>query len=75
MPISAKESVKAIREMMSLAAKHSHSMELIAQAKVNEIYFSDDWRELRIWGEGFFKQASSEKGELEWFLNPSYYSF
>ena len=70
MPISAKESVKAIREMMSLAAKHSHSMELIAQAKVNEIYFSDDWRELRIWGEEFFKQASSEKGELEWFFEP-----
>ena len=69
-PNADKAAVNAIMEMMSRAARHSHSKEAIAQAKINEIYYSEDWTDLRKWGQEFVVQATAERGELEWFFEP-----
>ena len=69
-PNTDRAAVNAIMEMMSRAARHSHSKEAIAQAKINEIYYSEDWTDLRKWGQEFVVQATAERGELEWFFEP-----
>ena len=69
-PTSQQEALEAIQSMMAQARQNAPSPFDAAQAQINEIYFSEDWKLLRDSAVNYSDLAINGRGELEWFFEP-----
>lgn len=69
-PTSSFEAIQLIQSMMTMASDNANKPTQSSQARLNAVYFSDDWRKLRSYALEYEKYTVKERGELEWFFGP-----
>jgi TolB-like protein len=69
-PTSSSEAMELVQGMMGEANRNANKPSESAQARVNAVYFSDNWNKLRSFALEYEKFTTKERGELEWFFGP-----
>lgn len=62
--------LEEIRHAMRLAGQAAQTPTENAQARVNHVFFSNDWSDLKRTAKTYALSAQTERGELEWFFGP-----
>jgi len=69
-PDTAADAARHIEFVLSKAEETAKNELNMTQARLNRVFFSDNWSELRDSTLSFSKLASQERGELEWEFGP-----
>lgn len=68
--LNARDALERIRTAMRQAGRSARTPAQLSQARVNQIFFSDDWTGLSETARSFGHDAQRDRGELEWFFGP-----
>ena len=69
-PVNEMDALNLVSQMMDEAAANASSDEDLLQAKLNGIFFSENWNDLRYFARAYSDTLSMGSGELEWFFGP-----